>query len=90
MGGGAIAAVRARAPRLPRRGRPVEPGGAARQSGIEPGDIIVRYDGENVAGIDDLQRLLSAERIGKRTAATVLRRTQKIELPIEAAELPPR
>src|SRR6266705_949906 len=67
----------------------VEPGGAARQSGIEPGDIIVRYDGENVAGIDDLQRLLSAERIGKRTAATVLRRTQKIELPIEAAELPP-
>ncbi len=68
----------------------VEPGGAARQSGIEPGDIIVRYDGENVAGIDDLQRLLSAERIGKRTAATVLRRTQKIELPIEAAELPPR
>ncbi len=68
----------------------VEPGGAARQSGIEPGDIIVRYDGENVAGIDDLQRLLSAERIGKRTAATVLRRTQKIELPIEASELPPR
>jgi len=68
----------------------VEPGGAARQSGIEPGDIIVRYDGENVAGIDDLQRLLSADRIGKRTAATVLRRTQKIELPIEASELPPR
>jgi S1-C subfamily serine protease len=68
----------------------VEPGGAARQSGVEPGDIIVRYDGENVTGIDDLQRLLSAERIGKRAVATVLRRTQKIDLPIEASELPPR
>jgi S1-C subfamily serine protease len=68
----------------------VEPGGAAKRAGVEPGDVIVAYDGETVAGIDDLQRVLSAERIGKRTALTALRRTQKLELPIEAAELPPR
>jgi S1-C subfamily serine protease len=68
----------------------VEPGGAAKQSGIEPGDTIIRYDGENIAGIDDLQRVLTAERIGRRTSLTVLRRTQKLELPIEATELPAR
>jgi S1-C subfamily serine protease len=68
----------------------VEPGGAARQAGIEPGDIVVGYDGESVAGIDDLQRLLNADRIGKRTTVTVLRRAQKFDLPIVAAELPPR
>ena len=68
----------------------VEPGGAARQAGVEPGDILVRYDGENVAGIDDLQRLLNADRIGKQTTVTILRRTQKLELPIRTAELPPR
>ena len=68
----------------------VEPGGAAKRAGVESGDVIVAYDGERVAGIDDLQRVLSAERIGKRTALTALRRTQKLELPIEAAELPPR
>src|SRR6266568_3681214 len=68
----------------------VEPGGRARRSGVEPGDIIIGYDGERVAGIDDLQRTLTAERIGKATTVTLLRRAQKLELPIQADELPPR
>jgi len=68
----------------------VEPGGAAQQAGIEPGDVIIGYDGENVAGVDELHRLLSAERIGKTTKLTLLRRTQKLDLPIRAAEMPPR
>jgi len=66
----------------------VEPGGEARQAGIEPGDVIIGYDGEGVAGIDDLQRILTAERIGKRTSVTVLRRAQKLDLPIQAVETP--
>ncbi len=68
----------------------VEPGGAALQAGIEPGDVIIGYDGENVAGVDELHRLLSAERIGKTTKVTLLRRTQKLDLPIRAAEMPAR
>jgi len=68
----------------------IEPGGAAQQAGIEPGDVIIGYDGENVAGVDELHRLLSAERIGKTTKVTLLRRTQKLELPIRAAEMPAR
>ncbi len=68
----------------------IEPGGAAQQAGIEPGDVIIGYDGESVAGVDELHRLLSDERIGKTTKVTLLRRTQKLELPIRAAELPPR
>src|SRR6266540_1201809 len=68
----------------------VEPGGAAQRAGIEPGDVIIGYDGEKVAGVDELHRLLSEERIGKTTRVTLLRRTQKLELPIRAAELPPR
>jgi len=68
----------------------IEPGGAAQQAGIEPGDVIIGYDGENVAGVDELHRLLSAELIGKTTKVTLLRRTQKLDLPIRAAEMPPR
>jgi S1-C subfamily serine protease len=68
----------------------VEPGGAAQQAGIESGDVIIGYDGEDVAGVDELHRLLSAERIGKTTRVTLLRRTQKLDLPITASELPPR
>src|SRR5712664_1456646 len=68
----------------------VEPGGAAREAGIEPGDVIIGYDGQDGAGVDELHRLLSAERIGKTTQVTLLRRTQKLDLPIRAAEMPPR
>ena len=68
----------------------VEPGGAAQQAGIEPGDVIIGYDGENVAGVDALHRLLGEERIGKSASVTLLRRTQKLELQIRAAELPAR
>lgn len=68
----------------------VEPGGRAQQAGIERGDILIRYDGKRIAGIDDLQRVLTAECIGKATTVTLLRRAQKLELPIQADELPPR
>jgi len=68
----------------------VEPGSAAQRAGIEPGDVIIGYDGENVAGVDALHRLLSEERIGKSASVTLLRRTQKLELSIRAAEMPPR
>src|SRR6266851_8142802 len=68
----------------------IEPGGAAQRAGIEPGDVIIGYDGENVAGVDELHRLLSAERIGKTTKVTLLRRARKLDLPIRAAEMTAR
>jgi S1-C subfamily serine protease len=68
----------------------VEPGGPAQQAGIEPGDVVIGYDGENVAGVDELHRLLSAERIGKTAKLTLLRRAQKLDLSIRAAEMPAR
>jgi S1-C subfamily serine protease len=68
----------------------LEEGGPAQRAGIEPGDVIIGYDGEDVAGVDELHRLLGEERIGKKTAVMLLRRTQKLELPIQAAEMPAR
>jgi S1-C subfamily serine protease len=68
----------------------LESGGAAERAGIEPGDVIIGYDGEEVAGVDELHRLLDGERIGKATTVTLLRRAQKLDLPIQAAEMPAR
>ena len=52
----------------------LEPNGPAALAGLMSLDIIVRADGEPVTGVDDLIRLLNAERIGKRVAIDVLRR----------------
>ncbi len=52
----------------------LEPKGPAAQAGLMSLDIIVRADGEPLTGVDDLIRLLNAERIGKTIAIDVLRR----------------
>ena len=61
---------------------------SGRARGLEGGDLIVAYDGQPVGGIDDLHRLLIAERIGRPVTVTVLRRTRRLELEVTAAERP--
>ena len=54
------------------RVRSVEHGSPARTAGIEAGDLIVSYDGEMISGIDRLQQVLNAERIGRVCEIVVL------------------
>jgi S1-C subfamily serine protease len=51
----------------------VEPGGPASVAGLLRQDVVVAVDGNAVTGVDDLIRLLSAERIGRQTTVRVLR-----------------
>ena len=50
-----------------------EQGGPASEAGLLSGDIVVRLDGVAVTGVDDLIRLLNAERIGRDVTVEVLR-----------------
>ncbi|HEU4661597.1 MAG TPA: trypsin-like peptidase domain-containing protein [Pseudolabrys sp.] len=52
----------------------IEPNGPADNAGLMSFDIIVRADGELITGVDDLIRMLNAERIGKSVSMDVLRR----------------
>jgi len=67
----------------------VEPGSPAARAGVKAEDIIVGFDGKPVTGIDDLHRLLTADRIGAQTTLVVLRGAERIELPIASVESAP-
>lgn len=58
---------------------------AAKEAGLLAGDLVVEFDGLPIRGIDDLHRLLTDERIGKRVSVTVIRGVQKLTM-----ELVPR
>ncbi len=66
------------------------PDGAARTAGLVSGDIIVAADGVPVADIDELHRLMTEERVGLAVPFTVLRLSQKLEVPVTPRETPPR
>jgi S1-C subfamily serine protease len=64
----------------------IEPDGPAAQAGLLPGDVVVRLDGVDINGVDDLIRVLDRDRIGRTLAMDVLRlgRLRGIEIhPIE-------
>ncbi|MGH8634979.1 MAG: S1C family serine protease [Burkholderiales bacterium] len=64
----------------------IERGGPASRAGFEQGDIIVDFAGQPIAGFDDLHRLLTEEKLGKRVSVTVLRRGRRLKLDIEPGE----
>jgi len=57
-------------------------GSPARKSGLREGDVIIAFNGEPVAGIDDLHRLLTDSHVGSTSSITILRHTEKLALTI--------
>jgi S1-C subfamily serine protease len=54
----------------------------ARKGGAREGDIIISFDDHPTAGIDDLHKLLSEDRIGHKSSLMVIRGTQKLSLDV--------
>jgi len=54
----------------------------ARNAGLREGDIIAGFDDHTTAGIDDLHKLLSEDRIGHKSSLVVIRGTEKLSLEV--------
>lgn len=54
----------------------------AKKAGALEGDIIIGFDSHPIAGIDDLHKLLSGERIGQKGSLIVIRGTEKLSLDV--------
>jgi S1-C subfamily serine protease len=64
----------------------VEPESPAAGAGLHENDIIVALDGTVVAGVDELHRHLTEERIGVPTVLTVLRGIEKRQITVVPKE----
>ncbi|WP_428541859.1 S1C family serine protease [Rhodopila sp.] len=60
--------------------------GPGRQAGLQPGDVLVSFDGIAVTGVDDLHRSLTEERAGIAVPLRLLRRTELLTLPVTPRE----
>ncbi len=61
-------------------------GGPAERAGVREGDIIIGFDGQPVAGTDDLHKLLSESKIGQRVGVEVLRGSDRVTLEVTPQE----
>jgi S1-C subfamily serine protease len=55
----------------------VEPASPAAKAGLREGDVIVAYAGTTVTAVDDLQRVLTGDRVGIAAPITILRDWQR-------------
>ncbi|MFO0956614.1 MAG: trypsin-like peptidase domain-containing protein [Isosphaeraceae bacterium] len=60
----------------------IEPGGPADRGRLLEGDLIIGLEGVPVAGIDDLHRLLTEERVGVLTRLRILRDDEALTLDV--------
>ena len=64
----------------------VEESSPAQKAGLIEGDIIIAFDGHPIAGIDDLHKWLTEEKVGVKTELTVIRRTERMVFEIVPEE----
>ena len=64
----------------------VEEGSPAQRAGLREGDIILALEGQPVAGVDDLHRLLTEVRVDVSSSLVVLRGTEKLALSVVPQE----
>ena len=66
----------------------VEKGGPAEKAGIEPGDVILKFDGKTVTNSSDLPRIVGATRPGSKVTMQLWRKGNSREVTVVVGEIP--
>ena len=61
--------------------------GPAKPAGIEPGDVIVKFDGKEIKEMRDLPRIVADTPVGKDVAVTIIRKGQEVTKTVKLARL---
>src|SRR6266481_2638190 len=64
----------------------IEKNSPAERAGLREGDLIVGFNDQPIGSVHDLHKILVGEQIGLSASLTVIRHTEKLELPILPAE----
>jgi S1-C subfamily serine protease len=67
----------------------VEKDSPAQKAGLVEGDVIIAMDAQPIKGVDDLHTNLTEQKIGVRSALTIIRHSARIAVPVVPAESRP-
>lgn len=61
--------------------------GPAEKSGVQPGDVILTFDGKDVPSMRELPRIVADTAVGKAVSVTVLRDGEEVEIAVTLGRL---
>jgi S1-C subfamily serine protease len=64
----------------------VEKDSPAAKADLREGDLVIAFNNHPIGSVHDLHKMLVAEQIGARSNITIMRRTERLEVPITPAE----
>lgn len=67
----------------------VEKDSPAQKGGLVEGDVVIAIDGAAIKGVDDLHTHLTDQKIGAQSELTIIRRFEKVTVPVLPAEIRP-
>ncbi|HEX5218695.1 MAG TPA: trypsin-like peptidase domain-containing protein [Verrucomicrobiae bacterium] len=68
----------------------VEPGSPASRAGLREGDLVVEFNGNAIATIDDLHKHLTGPQAGVQATLTIIRHNEKLPVEITPEEARPK